>query len=124
MPRNRNKTNTENDPRFFTKRGDRRSHVMDRMEASEKGKERLKGRTIEKLWRRKKDNKIVEMELVPPPFLRRDIRDQNFGDGSRQMRRKPDGATDRPFTKPPAGNVRSKRRARNAVAKASRKQNR
>jgi hypothetical protein len=124
MPRRRNKTEDKSDPRFFTKKGERRSHVMDRIESQERGKERLKGTAVTKPWRRSKNNQIVDMELVPPPFLRSDIRDQNFGDGSRRSRRSPDGTTDRPFTKPSVGTVRKRRRMHNAIAKASRRVNR
>lgn len=112
------------DPRFFTKKGEKRSRIMERLESQEEGKRRLKGTPVTKPWRRKGNGDFVNVELTPPPFLRRDIRDQNFGDGSRQPRRKSDGSTDRVQTKPSAGNVRAKRRMRNAIAKESRRRNR
>jgi hypothetical protein len=131
MPRRRKKSSVANntsDPRFFTKNGERRSHVIDRIEAQERGKVRLKystgGTVITKPWRKKGNGPVADIELVPPPFLRRDIRDQNFGDSSRKLRRKPDGSTDRPFTKPPSGSVRARRRVHNGIAKASRRANR
>lgn len=123
--RRRKKTEDCDDPKFFTRKGERRTAVMNRLETASRAREHLKGRVVTKPWRKKGNGEFVDMpDLVPPPLLRADVRFGAYGDGSRKVRRRTDGSTDRPFTKPAAGTVRNKRRARNAQAKRSRKANR
>jgi hypothetical protein len=118
MPRRH--TKKKDDSKFYTKRGEPRDRVLARRRAQAEGKERLKGRVLEKPWVNRHGVE-VDLDPVPPPFLRKDMRETRYGDGSRNVRPAEGGR--RPYTKRAPGNQRKRNRRRNRAAKLSRRAN-
>lgn len=109
MPKRRKKTE---DLKFHTKKGEKRSSVLRRLEAQARSRGK-KGTALTGAW--EKGGKEVNIDPVPPPFLRRDMREASFGEGSGRRVG---------FTVPALDVRKSRSRRRNQIAKASRKANR
>lgn len=101
----------------YTKDGQLRVNVKKKIAQRES---RLSGRVVEQPW--KKGGVEVDIDPVPPPFLRANIRDESYGDGHGARRK--GGSLGCKYTKPSLGTRRDSRRLRGKIAKASRKANR